>query len=168
MEEKETEKIEGVEKVEYESLWCTYDFTREELQEIAEHLAMKTQELAEVEVEKKSVMSSYKERIDGVAIEISKSARKYKDKNEMRNIECVVERDFKEGVVTYIRGDNGEIAKTTKMTMGERQMHVDDAIKKDTVDVGKEAMDETMETIENDIQTDKTNRLMAGETAVSQ
>ncbi len=148
MSEKQTEKVE------YESLWCKYDFTREELQEIAETLAMKTQDLAAAESEKKSVMSSYKERIDKIGIEISTAARKFNDKNEMRNIECVVERDFEEGTVTYTRTDNGEVVRSTKMTMGERQMHIDDAIKS-----------EPPEDAPYDPQQEKTNRLMAGETS---
>ena len=145
---------EKVEKVEYESLWCKYEFTPEELTEIAETLAIKTQDLAATESEKKSVMSSFKETIDRINLDIGMAARKFSDKNEMRNIECVVERDFEEGVVTYIRTDNGETARATKMTMGERQMHVDDAIR-----------DDPQKDVPYDPQQEKTNRLMAGETS---
>jgi len=116
-------------KQEYKTEWCKYDFTSEELRDIAETLAIKTQDLEKVEDEKKSVMSSYKERAEKIALEIKTAARKYKDRYEMRDIECAVERDFETGEVRYIRIDNGEIARTSKMTMAERQMKIEDAVK---------------------------------------
>jgi len=116
-------------KAEYKEETCKYEFTPEELRDIAETLAIKTQDLEKVEDEKKSVMSSYKDRIDKIGIDIKQAARLYKDRFEMRQIECEVFRNYEDGVVIYIRTDNGEVARTSKMTMGERQMHIDQAIK---------------------------------------
>jgi len=122
-------------KVEYKTEYCKYEFTAEELRDIAENLAIKTQDLEKAEDEKKSVMSAYKERIEKIALEVKQSARLYKDRYEMRDIECMVERDFETGVVRFVRTDNGEVARTSKMTMAERQMSIDDAIKKPIEDL---------------------------------
>ena len=115
------------EKVEYSNEWCKYEFTTEEKRDIAETLAIKTKDLEKAEDEKKSVMSAFKEKIDKIALDVKSSARKYTDGYEMRDIECVVERDFVSGEVRYIRTDNGVVARTSKMTMAERQMKIEDA-----------------------------------------
>ena len=119
------------EKVEYSNEWCKYEFTTEEKRDIAETLAIKTKDLEKAEDEKKSVMSAFKEKIDKIALDVKSSARKYTDGYEMRDIECVVERDFVSGEVRYIRTDNGVVARTSKMTMAERQMKIEDAAKQD-------------------------------------
>jgi hypothetical protein len=46
----------------------------------------------------------------------------------MRNIECIVERDFDAGMTRYVRTDNGEVARTTKITMAERQRNIDELL----------------------------------------
>lgn len=115
-------------KVEYEKRWCKYDFTVEELGKIAENLAMKTQELEETENEKKSVMTSYKDRLERVSGEIRVSARLYKDRYEMRDIECEVQRDLDTGEVLYIRTDTGDIVHRDKMTMVERQRRIEELL----------------------------------------
>lgn len=116
------------EKVEYEKRWCKYEFTAEELSDIAEKLAIKTQELEEVEDEKKAVMSSYKERLERIAGDVKTAARFYKDRYEMRDIECVVERDFETGEVRFVRTDTGQIAHREKMTMADRQRRIEELI----------------------------------------
>lgn len=114
------------EKVEYETRYCKVDLTPEELQEIAERLAMKTQEIDEVESERKSVASSFKERLERIQGEIKSAARMFKDKFEMRDVECVVERDFEAGEVRWRRTDNGQVAHRRKITMGERQRRIEE------------------------------------------
>jgi hypothetical protein len=99
------------EKVEYEKKWCKYEFNSDELKDIAGNLAIKTQQLQEVEAEKKAVTSAYNERIKRVQGEIIKSASLYKDRYEMRDIECIVERDFETGEIRYVRTDNYQVAK---------------------------------------------------------
>jgi energy-converting hydrogenase A subunit M len=49
-------------KIEYTRQWCKYEFSRDEMHEIAETLAIKTQELEQIESDKKAVVSRYKER----------------------------------------------------------------------------------------------------------
>lgn len=115
-------------KVEYEKKWCKYEFTGDELKDIAENLAIKTQQLEEVESEKKAVMSAYTERLNRITGEVRKAASLYKDRYEMRDIECIIERDFESGEVRYIRTDNGQVVSRDKMTMVERQRRIDDML----------------------------------------
>lgn len=121
-------------KFEYSTIWCKYKFSEEELRKIAETLAMKTQELAEIEEEKKAVASAFKERGDRVSAEQRSAARKYKDGYEMRNIECEGRRDYDAGIIRYIRTDTGEIAQETQMSMAERQLTLESAMNDATED----------------------------------
>ena len=118
-------------KVEYKTVWTKYTFNNVELRDIAETLAIKIQDKEAIEEQKKSVMSSFKEKIESVTTEINAAAWKYKDRYEMKDIECFVERDFVNGEVRYVRTDNGEIAEKKKMTMADRQMHIDEAVTND-------------------------------------
>ncbi len=120
-----------MEKKEYSKEFCKYNFTEEELKDLAGQMAMKTQELDTIEIEKKSAMSSFKDRLDGANLELKSCAGKYKDSYEMRNIECEVIRDFDDGVVRFIRTDTGECVRVKKMTNEEKQMHIDDALPKE-------------------------------------
>ena len=97
------------------------------MQRIAEHLAIKTQELESLEDERKAVASSYKERIETCQMQMRRAARQYKDGFEMRDLECMVTRDYDTGTVSYVRTDNGECALIRPMTAGERQMRLQDA-----------------------------------------
>lgn len=132
-------------KFEYSTIWCKYKFSEEELRKIAETLAMKTQELAEIEEEKKAVASAFKERGDRVSAEQRSAARKYKDGYEMRNIECEVRRDYDAGIIRYIRTDTGEIAQETQMSMAERQLTLEQAINDATEDQGDAETDDAID-----------------------
>jgi|WetSurMetagenome_2_1015567.scaffolds.fasta_scaffold235201_2 hypothetical protein len=149
------------EKVEYKSVWCKYVYKPDELRDIAETLAIKTQDKNAMEGEKKSVISSYKERIESIDVEIISAARKYKDRYEMKDIECFVERDFEQGIVKYIRTDNGEIAQTQKMTMAERQKTVMEA----EAEVLKVTPEEEADLILREMATAATQRDMTAETS---
>lgn len=115
------------EKSEYVKKWCKYDFTDEEKKEIAEELAIKTQQLDALEDEKKAVMSSYKEQIERLQSDVKGAATRYKDGYEMRDIECEVIRDFEDGTISFYRTDNGARVRVDKMTVAERQMKLTEA-----------------------------------------
>jgi len=144
------------EKVEYEKKWCKYEFNSDELKDIAENLAIKTQQLQEVEAEKKAVTSAYNERIQRVQGEIIKSASLYKDRYEMRDIECTVERDFESGEIRYVRTDNYQVASRDKMTMAERQKRIEELLPSERP-VPEEKTDEEIR------QENETKRLMTSE-----
>lgn len=129
------------EKVEYEMRMCKYEFDESELSNVARKLADKTQEADEVERQKKSAMATFKEKSEAIGSEIATAARLYKDGYEMRNIECVVERDFETGEVRYIRTDNGLVAHTSKMTMAERQRRIESMLPKEDEEMPDEKTD---------------------------
>jgi len=107
-------------------------------------------------------MSTYKDRIDSCSFEVKKAARKYKDGYEMRDIECSVERDYEKGEIRYFRLDNGELARTKKMTVAEKQMRIEDAIPE-----RKEPVEQTQEELKTEAHQNQINREMAQESAVN-
>jgi hypothetical protein len=118
-------------KTEYKNIWCQYSFSPEEMTEIARELAIKTQLVPEIENNAKKAAAQFKEQLLNAKSEQDRAARLYKDGYEMRDIECFVERDFDTGEIKYIRTDTGETARVEKMSMAERQMTIDQAIKKE-------------------------------------
>ena len=108
--------------------WCRYEFSADELKEVASIMAEKTQELDDIELQKKSAMSSFKERLDSCKMEVVSHARLYKDGYEMRDIECEEIKDFDSGIIQYIRTDTGTIARTKKMSAEDRQRGVADYV----------------------------------------
>jgi hypothetical protein len=140
----------------YEKLRCKVYLTEEEIRQAAETLAGKTQELDDVEAEKKASAAAYKERLERISGEIRTAARLYKDRYDMRDVECQVEKDYEAGLVRYIRTDTYETAKTDTMTMAERQRHVDEAIE-------PEGEEEDNERFESKMQQAQTQREMAFE-----
>ncbi len=147
------EQPEKNKKIEYEKRWCKYEFIADELKDIAGSLAIKNQEEEEIEGEKKAVTSAFKERTERVKGEIRIAARLYKDGYEMRDIECVVERDFDTGEVRYIRTDTGQVAHTSKMTMVERQRRIEDLLPKEDQEDKPTASEKTDAEIKRESQT---------------
>lgn len=114
------------EKKEYASEFCKYEFNEEEKQGLAEKMAMSTQEMQTIEDQKKSAMASFKDRLESAQLELKGCATKYKDGYEMRYMECVVERNYVDGHVRFIRTDTGECVRLKKMTDEERQLKIAD------------------------------------------
>lgn len=110
----------------YTKEWCQYEFSEKEKQELAVQMATKSKEQEVIELQKKSAMASFKDRVEQCNLELKHAATCYHDGYEMRDIECLVEKDFDGGVVRYIRTDTGEVARVKKMSAEERQTHVDD------------------------------------------
>ena len=73
-------------------------------------------------------MSTYTERLNTLKKDLELAANRHRDKSEMRSTECWIERDYVLGEIRYIRTDTGELAETSKMTMAERQMSIDEVI----------------------------------------
>ena len=144
-------------KVEYKNVWCSYHFTDDEMVEIAKDLAIKTRLIPEIESNAKTAAAQFKEQLLAAKQEQDKAARKYNDGYEMRDIECIVERNFETGEVKFIRTDTGEVARTEKMTMAERQMTIDDAIE------GKDGNDKEEESNADIIHKNNIKREMTSE-----
>jgi hypothetical protein len=152
----------------YEKLFLSYQFSAEELQDIAKTLAAKTQQIAEVEDAKKSAVAQFEGQKKALILEQGECARKYSAGHEMRNIECEVVFDYENGVVRHFRTDNGIMGNERKMTQAERQMRFDE-VEVDPIDnaeqlslasAGVLAMNEAMEADEH---ANGVNRFMSQE-----
>lgn len=94
-----------------------YDFTATETHDHALELAKKNQELAQLEDQKKSVISSYKARIDEVQARINALSEKVTTGWETRDIECrVAYHQPQEGKKTIFRTDTGKKVSVEAMT----------------------------------------------------
>lgn len=144
---------------EYTKMRCKVYLTDEEIQRAADNLAAKTQELDDVEAEKKASAAAYKERLERISGEIRTAARLYKDRYDMRNIECRIRKDYTNGLILYIRTDTLEIVQTETMTMAERQRHIDEAIE-------PEGEGDDNESFEREMRQAQTQREMASERSV--
>jgi hypothetical protein len=84
----------------------TYSFTDEELKALALELARKIQEAAEVEKQKKAVVSEYKMKQDLIASEIGLLSNKVSSGQMIRETNCLIKWHFpNDGVKTFIRTD---------------------------------------------------------------
>ena len=109
------------EETKFEKLFLKYTFSDAEKAEIAAEMAEKVTDLSRKEDELKAVKSDFKSQIDGLQANVNGAATKLTNGYEMRNIECRVERDYKKGVIRFIRTDTGEIARTKEMSHEDRQ-----------------------------------------------
>ena len=113
-----------MDKKEYSNEYCKYILNDDEKKEIALTMAQKVSELNQAEDDKKSVMSDFKSRIDGLSAEVNRSATLLNNGYEMRNIKCEIIPDYPSRLFRFVRTDNGEEAKTRKMTTDDLQMEL--------------------------------------------
>lgn len=93
-----------------------YDFTAVEINELAVELANKNQEVARMEMEKKSVVARYKANIDLLSEQVNDLSNKVASGYEYRDVECeVIFNQPKNGQKTFIRSDTSK-SFTEKMT----------------------------------------------------
>jgi len=119
------------ETFEIETRFLDVPLTEQEKIDVAKTLAYKTQELAETEARKKSVASSFKEKEEAIKVEISAAARLYRDGCEMKEVDCIVFKEFDTGMAYIIRTDTCQIVSERKLKNSERQLSITDAKKKD-------------------------------------
>lgn len=94
-----------------------YDFTAVEAHDHGVELAKATQELREIEEEKKSISSSYKAKIDEKKARTNVLSQMVTNGWEMRDIECRIEYNQpQEGKKTIYRADNGRRVGVEAMT----------------------------------------------------
>jgi hypothetical protein len=94
------------------------------IDEIAAHsleLARINQEEAELEDEKKSVTSSFKDRLDRCKFERTVLARKVTSGEEVRQVSCTVIKDYDNGIAKLTRDDTFQTVETWKLTASDMQ-----------------------------------------------
>lgn len=123
----EIQKEQQVPEPEYSNEYVKYQFTQAEKNEISATMARKIEELQSTNDSLKAIKSQFKSDIDKLEAEIRLSATRINNGYEMRTIKCEIVRDFKKGIVQYVRTDNNQIARERNMNSDDRQMALDEA-----------------------------------------
>lgn len=86
----------------------------------------------DLELEKKEVMASFKNRIDGAHREISELSRVVANGYEFREVECHWQSDYKLGLKILYREDTEpqEVVESQKLSNAERQGSIHDLFPK--------------------------------------
>ena len=100
-----------------ETLRC--ELTKEELDELAGRLAEEQLELQELEDQKKAVVKDMAGKIEAVQARIRSGSNTFRQRWEMREVECVEVKDFNSGELYAKRMDTGEVIKRRKLTSSE-------------------------------------------------
>jgi len=101
-------------------LYCP--LTPFELSERSAELAGVIQKQAEIEAEKKSVMSNFADRLNKIIMDSRIFARIVAEKRERRMIECKWEYDYSRNVKTLIRLDTGEMVEESVLSENEKKI----------------------------------------------
>lgn len=112
---------------EFKTKSIKYEFNEAEKAEIAKEMAKKVEELSRLEDEKKAMTSDFKSKIDLASAECKAAANKLNTGYEYRNIQCLVERDYRAGKIHFRRPDTMELVRTENMSADEMQMKIEDA-----------------------------------------
>lgn len=106
----------------YEMIEVKHLFTEEEKKEIAENMALRVQEVEQLEEEKKEFDKKKNEEIKSIQTVISLLAQHYVDGYRKDRKDCEVRRNFTDKTVEYIDPTSGEVVKERPMTSQESQM----------------------------------------------
>ena len=102
-----------------------YTFTDEDKKKIAMSLANRQMDKGMVEDEKKSVMSSFQNRLNRIIADINLLTRKYLDGYEYRDFECHVEIDWAANTKSYIAVDGGSVIAVRALDPSDYQLNLD-------------------------------------------
>jgi hypothetical protein len=106
------------------SLECK--FTESEIKDFSRTLAYECRQVAQLEEQKKEVVSDFKAKIDAKHSLISMLSNNVNNGYEYRNVDCEVELDTpKKGIKTLTRIDTGAEVEVTKMTESDRQTELE-------------------------------------------
>jgi hypothetical protein len=97
--------------------------TSSEYDERSGALARQVQHHSEVETEKKRVMADYKERLDGIGLEVQRLSRVVSTREETREIDCDEIWDYENRILTTIRRDTGEETSRRRITDAEQDSY---------------------------------------------
>ena len=87
--------------------------------ELAGRLAEEQLELQELEDQKKAVVKDMAGKIEAVQARIRSGSNTFRQRWEMREVECVEVKDFNSGELYAKRMDTGEVIKRRKLTNAE-------------------------------------------------
>ncbi len=95
------------------------ELTKEELDDLAGSLAEQQLELQELEEQKKAVTKDFAGKIEAVQARIRSGSNTFRQRWEMREVECVEVKNFESGELYSKRLDTGEVIKRRKLTSAE-------------------------------------------------
>lgn len=124
--------------------------TEEELKTAGADLARKHSEVIDLENQKKSVVSDFGARIAQVKESSSVLARMIQNGYEYRNVDCQMEFDYDEKIVSYRRLDTDEIYKERVMSADELQRGLFEKEDREETAEDEEPTDDQEPEIEND------------------
>jgi hypothetical protein len=101
-----------------------YEFGQHELKDFSNQLAVACRKKAEVEEEKKSVVSQFKATIDNQEAQISILSSRITNGYEYRNVDCVVKKDFKKGIKQFYF--EGTLYDESKLSPEDYQLKIED------------------------------------------
>ncbi len=98
-----------------------YNFTPEEIKNLAFSVANAVAEVEQLEEEKANFMLEHKERLKEARTKVKLLAGKIRKGSEMRQIDCRIENDYGAKKVRIYRTDTDELVAERDMTVDERQ-----------------------------------------------
>lgn len=98
--------------------------TDDEVRAKADILVQTYGELEQVEQQKAAAAADFGAQIKTARERISELARAVRERAEYRNVECVLDFDFKAEAVLTIRADTGETVNKRPMLPEERQLRI--------------------------------------------
>lgn len=104
-----------------ETVWVTgkYNFDDSELKEISQKTAIVVKEMEDVETEKKNAVADFNEQLKTMETELRKLAHHTREKSEIREFECYVERHLDRQMKEYYWIVDGRFVKQEPMTAEE-------------------------------------------------
>ena len=103
-----------------------YRFSDKEKGEIANDLAQKQIDMKIVEDEKKSIMASYMDQLKRFLWDINRMSRDVVDGFEMRDFECIIEKDYKAHLKQYKDIHTGKIVAERPLDPSDYQQEFDE------------------------------------------
>lgn len=103
-----------------------YEFTDEEKRAIAQELARRNIDKAQVEDEKKSVMSDFKDRLDRINMDVNKASRQLVDGFEYRDFSCYIVKHFKLGIKRYHDKNTDKVVDEKPLDPSDYQLELGD------------------------------------------
>ena len=102
--------------------YLRYEFSEDELKELAKSLAFNVQRHTQTQEEQKASASQFKEKLEGFNVAIGKLSRHINNGWEMRNVKCQVFYHLPvQGTKRIVRVDTGEVVREEAMSSREMQ-----------------------------------------------
>ena len=103
-----------------------HSFTHDEIESLKTNFIISDQKIDGAEQEKKSFNAGIKARIEELQETKQTISRKLSNQYEERLIECYEEKNYTEGIISYVEVETGSIIQERKMTGEDRQQNIFD------------------------------------------